>query len=98
MAPGRSPAPFLSSRGRSRVQSPWALFPGNTHPMSDKHGPGSGSRLNGLSDRLAALRRNPAIRGIAGVFVMKSSIIVANFVLIMLAARVLDPDRFGNFS
>ena len=66
--------------------------------MSSEHGPDRGSRLNGLSNRLAALRRDPAIRGIAGVFVMKSSIIVANFTLIMLAARVLDPDRFGNFS
>ena len=66
--------------------------------MSSEHGPDRGSRLNGWSNRLAALRRDPAIRGIAGVFVMKSSIIVANFTLIMLAARVLDPDRFGNFS
>ncbi|MDQ2632444.1 MAG: lipopolysaccharide biosynthesis protein [Pseudomonadota bacterium] len=51
-----------------------------------------------MSNRLAALGRNPAIRGIAGVFVMKSSIIVANFTLIMLAARVLDTHRFGTFS
>jgi O-antigen/teichoic acid export membrane protein len=44
------------------------------------------------------LARNPALLGIAGVFVMKSSIIVANFALIMLAARVLDPEAFGVFS
>ncbi|HEY6633458.1 MAG TPA: lipopolysaccharide biosynthesis protein, partial [Rhizobiaceae bacterium] len=51
-----------------------------------------------LPARLTSLARNPAIRGIAGVFVMKSSIIVANFALIMLAARVLDTEAFGVFS
>ena len=55
-------------------------------------------RLSNLSDRLAALGRNPAVRGIASVFVLKSSVIVLNFTLIMLAARVLDPDHFGTFS
>ena len=44
------------------------------------------------------LARNPALRGIAGVFVMKSSIIVSNFLLIMAAARVLDTEHFGIYS
>lgn len=56
------------------------------------------SRDSGLAGRLGRLARNPALRGIAGVFVMKSSIIVANFALIMAAARVLDTDAFGVFS
>ncbi|MEW9837193.1 lipopolysaccharide biosynthesis protein [Mesorhizobium marinum] len=55
-------------------------------------------RASGLAGRLTAVARNPAVRGIAGVFVLKSSIIVANFTLIMLAARVLDTDAFGVFS
>lgn len=52
----------------------------------------------GRAGRLTRLARNPAVRGIAGVFVMKSSIIVANFALIMAAARVLDTNAFGVFS
>jgi len=48
--------------------------------------------------RLTGLAKNPAVRGIAGVFVLKSSIVVANFALIMLAARVLDTEAFGVFS
>jgi O-antigen/teichoic acid export membrane protein len=48
--------------------------------------------------QLKRLARNPAVRGIASVFVLKSSIIVANFTLIMLAARVLDTEAFGVFS
>jgi O-antigen/teichoic acid export membrane protein len=53
---------------------------------------------SGLAAKLATLARNPSLRGIASVFVMKSSIIVANFALIMLAARVLDTEAFGVFS
>jgi O-antigen/teichoic acid export membrane protein len=53
---------------------------------------------SGLPGRLTGLVKNPAVRGIAGVFVMKSSIIVANFALIMAAARVLDTEAFGVFS
>lgn len=64
--------------------------------MSDENG--RDAKRPGISARLTGLARNPAIRGIAGVFVMKSSIIVANFALIMLAARVLDTDAFGVFS
>lgn len=52
----------------------------------------------GLTGRVARLARNPALRGIAGVFAVKSAIIVANFALIMLAARVLDTEAFGVFS
>ena len=66
--------------------------------MSAERGPGSRGRLARLSGELAALSSNPAIRGIASVFVLKVSIIVLNFALIMLAARVLDPDHFGTFS
>ena len=51
-----------------------------------------------LLNRLGKLARDPALRGIASVFVMKCSIIVANFTLIMLAARVLDTEHFGVFS
>ena len=71
--------------------------------MSAEDGRDPQSRLSGLSvgamaGRLGKLARDPAIRGIASVFVMKSSIIVANFTLIMLAARVLDTEHFGVFS
>ena len=59
---------------------------------------GDHAPASGLAGRLAKLARNPSIRGIASVFVMKSSIIVANFALIMLAARVLDTEAFGVFS
>lgn len=52
----------------------------------------------GPAGRLMALANNQAVRGIAGVFVVKCSIIVANFALVMLAARVLDKDGFGIFS
>jgi O-antigen/teichoic acid export membrane protein len=56
------------------------------------------ARASGLPGRLTGLAKNPAVRGIAGVFIMKCSIIVANFTLIMLAARVLDTEAFGVFS
>lgn len=56
------------------------------------------SQGSGLAGRLTGLARNPTLRGIAGVFMMKSSIIVANFALIMAAARVLDTEAFGVFS
>lgn len=56
------------------------------------------ARMSGLIGRLTGLAKNPSIRGIASVFIMKSSIIVANFTLIMLAARVLDTEAFGVFS
>jgi O-antigen/teichoic acid export membrane protein len=64
--------------------------------MSTENGPDS--RPSGPIGRLTALAQNRAIRGIASVFIMKSSIIVANFTLIMLAARVLDTEAFGVFS
>ena len=51
-----------------------------------------------IAARIGRLARNPALRGIAGVFVMKSSIIVSNFLLIMAAARVLDTEHFGIYS
>jgi O-antigen/teichoic acid export membrane protein len=55
-------------------------------------------RRPGIAGRLTGLARNPAMRGIASVFIMKSMIIVVNFTLIMLAARVLDTEAFGVFS
>ena len=57
-----------------------------------------GAQRSGLPGRLTGLAKNPAVRGIASVFIMKSSIIVATFALIMLAARVLDTEAFGVFS
>jgi len=59
---------------------------------------GDQTPASGLAGRLTRLARNPSLRGIASVFVMKSSIIVANFALIMVAARVLDTEAFGVFS
>lgn len=59
---------------------------------------GSDVQASGLTGRLARLARNPALRGIAGVFVLKISIIASNFALVMLAARALDTDAFGVFS
>ncbi len=52
----------------------------------------------GISGRLQRLLRNPSLRGIASVFIMKSSVIVANFLLIMVAARILDTEEFGIYS
>lgn len=49
-------------------------------------------------DRLGRLAADPAMRGIAGVFLLKASVIVLNFLLIMLAARVMDMQDFGIFS
>ncbi|WP_457935516.1 lipopolysaccharide biosynthesis protein [Mesorhizobium sp. 10J20-29] len=57
-----------------------------------------GAEADGIAARVGRLARNPALRGIAGVFVMKSSIIVSNFLLIMAAARVLDTEHFGIYS
>lgn len=51
-----------------------------------------------LLARASQLARNPALRGIASVFVMKISIIASNFLLIMAAARVLNTENFGVFS
>src|SRR5688572_30733229 len=64
--------------------------------MSDENS--RAARASGLQGRLTGLAKNPAVRGIAGVFIIKCSIIVANFALIMLAARVLDTEAFGVFS
>jgi O-antigen/teichoic acid export membrane protein len=64
--------------------------------MSDDNG--RAAAQSGFSGRLTRLAGNPAVRGIAGVFVLKSSVIVANFTLVMLAARELDTEAFGVFS
>lgn len=49
-------------------------------------------------DRLGRLAADPAMRGIAGVFLLKASVIVLNFLLVMLAARVMGTLEFGVFS
>lgn len=65
----------------------------------ESHAPRAGSRrAEGLIGRLMRLAGDPAMRGIAGVFVMKCSIIGVNFALVMAAARVLDTENFGVFS
>jgi O-antigen/teichoic acid export membrane protein len=48
--------------------------------------------------RYAELRRNPAILGMAGVFVLRIGITALNFALIWLAARSLGEARFGAYS
>jgi O-antigen/teichoic acid export membrane protein len=48
--------------------------------------------------RYAELRRNPAIRGMAVVFVLRIAITTLNVALIWLAARSLGEVRFGAYS
>ena len=65
----------------------------------DNHPSRAGLRGSaGLIARLFRLARDPAMRGIAGVFALKCSIIGVNFALVMVAARVLDTEHFGVFS
>jgi O-antigen/teichoic acid export membrane protein len=45
-----------------------------------------------------ALRANPAMLGMAGVFVLRIAITAANFTLISLAARALGEHDFGTYS
>ena len=51
-----------------------------------------------LSWRLRALARDPSMRGMAGVLVLKASMMVFNFALIALAANVLQEVEFGVYS
>jgi O-antigen/teichoic acid export membrane protein len=44
------------------------------------------------------LRRNPAMLGMAGVFLLRIAITGSNFALISLAARALGADGFGTYS
>lgn len=55
-------------------------------------------RSNVLIARLAALRRNSALRSMTGVFLLKAAITVLNFALITLAARSLGKSSFGLYS
>lgn len=48
--------------------------------------------------RLAALARDPSVRGMAGVLVLKASMMFFNFALIALAANVLQEVEFGIYS
>jgi len=56
------------------------------------------SPIGQAMERLSRLAADPAMRGIAGVFLLKASVIVLNFLLVMLAARVMDTVEFGVFS
>lgn len=47
---------------------------------------------------LRMLAANPSMRGIAGVLVLKASMMVFNFALIALAANVLQETQFGIYS
>jgi len=49
-------------------------------------------------DKLYGLRRNPAMLGMAGVFVLRIAITALNFALISLAARSLGEVGFGTYS
>jgi O-antigen/teichoic acid export membrane protein len=51
-----------------------------------------------LIGQLNALRANPAMLGMAGVFVLRIAITASNFVLISVAARALGEDNFGTYS
>ncbi|MBO6900258.1 MAG: lipopolysaccharide biosynthesis protein [Rhizobiaceae bacterium] len=62
---------------------------------SHKAGRSLAARLRG---GLQALAANPSIRGIAGVLVLKASMMVFNFALIALAANVLQETQFGIYS
>ncbi|MEX0957337.1 MAG: lipopolysaccharide biosynthesis protein [Rhizobiaceae bacterium] len=53
---------------------------------------------SGWLERLRVLSREPSIRGMAGVLVLKASMMVFNFALIALAVNVLKEVEFGVFS
>jgi O-antigen/teichoic acid export membrane protein len=52
----------------------------------------------GWLGRLKALAREPSVRGMAGVLVLKASMMVFNFALITLAVNVLQEVEFGVYS
>lgn len=54
--------------------------------------------LSGRPRDLLRLVADPSVRAIAGAFLLKAAVIAMNFALVMLAARVLDTERFGLFS
>jgi O-antigen/teichoic acid export membrane protein len=55
-------------------------------------------KLRAAIGRYNELRRNPAMRAMAGVFVLRIAITAMNFALISLAARALGADGFGTYS
>jgi O-antigen/teichoic acid export membrane protein len=57
-----------------------------------------GQTRAGWLGRLKALAREPSVRGMAGVLVLKASMMVFNFALITLAVNVLQEVEFGIYS
>ncbi len=55
-------------------------------------------KFSDVIDRLVRLRRNPALRGMAWMFVLRATTTILNFVLISLAARTLGKGTFGTYS
>lgn len=56
------------------------------------------SLLSRLAEQARALVANPSMRGIAGVLVLKASMMVFNFALVALAVNVLQETQFGIYS
>ena len=55
-------------------------------------------KLSAAIDKINQLRNNPAMLGMAGVFMLRIAITGSNFALISLAARALGEYRFGTYS
>jgi O-antigen/teichoic acid export membrane protein len=55
-------------------------------------------KLSAVLGQYQKLRSNPAMLGMAGVFVLRITITVLNFALISLAARALGGYAFGTYS
>jgi O-antigen/teichoic acid export membrane protein len=55
-------------------------------------------RFNNVIDGLIEMRRNSALRGMAGAFVLRAVTTILNFVLITLASRTLGNVTFGTYS
>jgi O-antigen/teichoic acid export membrane protein len=55
-------------------------------------------KLSAAIGKINELRSNPAMRGMAGVFMLRIAITGSNFALISLAARALGEYRFGTYS
>jgi O-antigen/teichoic acid export membrane protein len=55
-------------------------------------------KLSAAIGKLNELRSNPAMLGMAGVFMLRIAITGSNFALISLAARALGEYRFGTYS
>ena len=55
-------------------------------------------KISALIGKYRELRSNPAMLGMAGVFVLRIAITALNFTLISLAARSLGELSFGSYS